>query len=194
LKAIEGDRLEALFAVALALGLRRGEALAFKWSDVDLETSMLRVTGSLQRLKGKLVIQPPKTEKSERVLDIPKVLLQKLREHRTRQLKEKMALGHNWQDTGLVFTTSIGTLVELRTVKRKLDAILKTANMRHYRIHDLRHFFASLLLAQGVELKVVSELLGHNDIRITGDIYAHILPSLKKQTIDLMDKILTSTN
>lgn len=66
--------------------------------------------------------------------------------------------------------------------------------MRHYRIHDLRHFFASLLLAQGVELKVVSELLGHSDIRITGDIYAHVLSSRKKQTIDLRDKILTGTN
>jgi integrase len=194
LKAIEGDRLEALFAVALALGLRRGESLALKWSDVDLDTSTLRVTGTLQRLKGNLVIQPPKTEKSERVLDIPKVLLQKLREHRTRQLEEKMALGQNWQDTGLVFTTSLGTPIDPRNVKRKLDAILKSAKMRHYRIHDLRHFFASLLLAQGVELKVVSELLGHSDIRITDDIYTHVLPSLKKQTIDLMDKILTGTN
>jgi integrase len=79
-------------------------------------------------------------------------------------------------------------------IERKLDSILKSAKMRHYRIHDLRHFFASLLLAQGVELKVVSELLGHSDICITGDIYAHVLPSLKKLTIDLMDKILTGTN
>jgi integrase len=66
--------------------------------------------------------------------------------------------------------------------------------MRHYRIHDLRQFFAALLLAQGVELQVVSEVLGHSDIRITGDIYAHVLPSLKKQTIDLMDAILTGIN
>jgi integrase len=172
--------------------LRRSEALALKWSEVDLEGGVLRVTGSLQRLKGKLSIQSPKTEKSERVLDIPKVLLQKLREHRTRQLKEKIALGQNWQDTGLVFTTSIGTPIDPRGVKRQLDAILKTAEMRHYRIHDLRHFFASLLLAQGAELKVVSEMLGHSDIRITGNIYAHVLPSLKKQTIDLMNSILTS--
>jgi integrase len=139
-------------------------------------------------------VQPPKTEKSERVLDIPKVLLQKLREHRTGQLKENMALGQNWQDTGFVFTTSIGTPIDPRGVKRKLDAILKKAEMRHYRIHDLRHFFAALLLAQGVELKVVSKLLGHNEFRITGDIYTHVLPSLKKQTIDLMNSILTSTN
>jgi integrase len=160
LKAIEGDRLEALFAVALALGLRRGEALALTWDNVDLENRTLRVTGSLQRLNGKLVIQPPKTEKSERDFDIPKVLLQKLREHRARQLQEKLSLGQNWQNTNLVFTNSLGTAIDPRRVKRKLDAILKNAKMRHYRIHDLRHFFASLLLAQGVELKVVSELLG----------------------------------
>jgi integrase len=194
LNAIEGDRFEPLFSVALALGLRRGEALALTWDNVDLENKTLRVTGSLQRLKGKLVIQPPKTEKSDRVLDIPKILLQKLREHRSRQLEEKMAVGQNWQETGLVFTTSLGTPIDPRGVKRKLDSILKKAEMRHYRVHDLRHFFAALLLAQGVELKVVSELLGHADIRITGDIYAHVLPSLKKQTIDLMNIILTGTD
>jgi integrase len=152
------------------------EALALTWDNVDLESSTLRVTGSLPCLKGRLVIQPPKTEKSERVLDIPKVLLQKLREHRSRQLQEKLALGQNWQSTNLVFTTSLGTPIDPRGVKRKLDSILKKAEMRHYRIHDLRHFFAALLLAQGVELKVVSELLGHSDIRITADIYAHVLP------------------
>jgi integrase len=193
LEIIKGDRLEALFSVGLSLGLRRGEVLALKWSDIDFEGQTLRVNGSLQRLQGKLLILPPKTKKSTRSLNLPKTLLQKLREHRARQLEERLALGANWQDHNLVFCTSLGTPIEPRNVQRKLAALMKDSGMRYFRLHDLRHFFASLLLAQGVELKVVSELLGHSSIQITGDIYAHVLPKLKEQAIDLLDSILTGT-
>lgn len=193
LEIIKGDRLEALFSVGLSLGLRRGEVLALRWSDIDFDNQTLRVTGSLQRLEGKLLILPPKTKKSNRALDLPKTLLQKLREHRARQLEERLALGADWQDNNLVFCTSIGTPIEPRNIQRKLAALMKDSGMRSFRLHDLRHFFASLLLAQGVELKVVSELLGHSSIQITGDIYAHVLPKLKQQAVDLLDTILTGT-
>jgi integrase len=191
LNVIKGDRLEALFRVGLAVGLRRGEALALKWSDVDLEGAVLRVTGTLQRLQGKLVIQPPKTKKSARALKIPKSLLTVLREHRTRQLEERLKAEY-WHDADLVFCTSIGTLIEPRNVRRKLDALMKDSGMRYFRLHDVRHFFASLLLAQGVELKLVSELLGHSSIRITGDIYAHVMPAAKDEAIDMLDNLLNS--
>lgn len=187
------DRWDALFTVGLAMGLRVGEVLALQWSEIDFENRTLRINGSLQRLNHKLVIVPPKTKKSARVLSIPKVLLDKLREHRTRQLKERLAAGTNWQDNNFVFCTSIGTPIEPRNVRRKLDAIMKDKNMRYFRLHDLRHFFASLLLAQGVELKIVSELLGHSSIQITGDIYTHIIPKVKEQTMDIMNSILTGS-
>jgi integrase len=189
---IKGDRLEALFRVGLALGLRRGEVLALKWSDVDLEGATLRVSGSLQRLSGELRIQPTKTKKSARTLKIPKSLLNILREHRTRQLEERMK-AECWQDNDLVFCTSVGTPIEPRNVRRKLDALMKDSGMRYFRLHDIRHFFASLLLAQGVELKIVSELLGHSSIRITADTYAHVLPAIKDEAIDLLDSVLTGT-
>jgi site-specific recombinase XerD len=126
-------------------------------------------------------------------MNIPKVLVDKLREHRTQQLKERLATGTKGQDHNLVFCTSIGTPIEPRNVRRKLDAIMKDKKVRYFRIHDLRHFFASLLIAQGVELKVVSELSGHSSIQITSDIYSHILPKVKEQTMEVMNSILTGS-
>jgi integrase len=193
LQAIEGDRLEALFTVALSLGLRRGEALGLRWQDLDFQARTLRVNYSLQRLQGKLVLSEPKTKTSRRVLNLPDSLIVKLREHRTRQLEEKMQAGPHWQETGLVFTSSIGTPVDPRHIKRRLDPLLKNAGLPHYRVHDLRHFCASLLLAQGVPLKVVSDILGHSQISTTADLYTHVLPSLRKEAIDLMGSLLSGT-
>lgn len=96
-----------------------------------------------------------------------------------------------WQENDLVFCTSLGTYYEPRNVRRKLDALMRDSGMRYFRLHDVRHFFASLLLAQGVELKVVSEILGHSSIRITADIYTHLLPKIKDDAIDLLDNVLT---
>jgi integrase len=122
------------------------------------------------------------------------MLFSKLKEHRMRQLQEKLIAGSNWQETGLVFTSRLGTPVDPRHVKRYLDPLLKKAGLPHYRVHDLRHFCASLLLAQNVPLKVVSDILGHSRISITADLYTHVLPSVRKEAINLMDSILTGTN
>jgi integrase len=178
LQAIAGDRLEAIFAVAIALVLRRGEALGLQWSDIDFESRILKVNQSLQRLQKKLVLQELKTKSSRRVIVLPQILIKKLRDHHTRQLKDKLIASSNWQNDNLVFCTAFGTPIDPRNVKRKLDSILKNAKIRHYRIHDLRHFCAALLLAQGAELKVISDQLGHSSIRVTGDVYAHVLSSL----------------
>jgi len=193
LDALKGDRLEALFTVALSLGLRRGESLGLRWQDIDFENRTLRVCQQLQRIDKKLVFDEPKTKSSRRILGLPDSLAAKLREHRTRQLEQKMAAGSEWKEGGLVFTTSLGTPIDPRNVKRRLDSILDKAKLPHFRIHDLRHFCASLLLAQGVELKVVSQILGHTQIRVTADIYTHVLPQTQKAAIDLLDSLLTGT-
>jgi integrase len=191
LAAIKGDRMEALFSVALSLGLRRGEALGLRWQDVDFEARTLRVNQSLARINKGLVLSQPKTEKSKRVLRLPESLAVKLREHRTRQLEERMGAGAKWVDSGLVFTTRIGTPIDPRKVKRRLDAIITNASLPHFRVHDLRHFCATLLFAQGAPLKVVSEMLGHAQIGITADIYTEVIPKVIEQQVDLMDSILT---
>jgi integrase len=192
LETIAGDRLEALFTVALALGLRRGEALGLRWQDIDFEQSVLRVNCSLQRFGGKLHLSDLKTKNSRRSLHMPDVLVRKLQEHRIRQLEDKLKAGLKWSDSDLVFTTSIGTPLEPRNVNRHFYDLLKTAKLSHFRLHDLRHYCASLLLAQGVQLKVVSEILGHTQLSTTADIYTHILPEVKKDALNLMDRILTA--
>jgi integrase len=103
-----------------------------------------------------------------------------------------MAAGDKWTDSGLVFTSRLGEPIEPRTVKRHLDRILTAAELPHCRVHDLRHFCASLLLVQVVPLKVVSEILGHTQISITAELYTHVLPSLKQDAIGALDRMLTA--
>jgi integrase len=192
LKAIKGDRLEALFSVALSLGLRQGEALGLRWQDVDFDAGTLRVSFAIQRIEGRLQMVEPKTERSRRVLPLPKTVVSALRAHRSRQLEEKLALGPEWQETGLVFTSSIGTPLEPRNVVRKFHALLKDAGLPRSRFHDLRHSCASLLLAQGVPARTVMEILGHSQISLTMNTYAHVMPAMKQDAMDLMESILTS--
>jgi integrase len=129
---------------------------------------------------GREIISEPKTTSSRRILPLPDTLAASLRERRKQQLEERMAAGNKWTDSGLVFTSRLGESIDPRTVKRHLDRILTAAKLRHCRVHDLRHFCASLLLAQGVPLKVVSEILGHTQISITADLYTTFCRRLNK--------------
>jgi integrase len=190
LRTIKGDRLEALFSVALSLGLRQGEALGLRWQDIDFEARTLRVRYAIQRIEGKLQMVEPKTERSRRILPLPETVLSALRTHRSRQLEERLSLGSHWQETGLVFTSTVGTPLEPRNVVRKFHALLKKAELPHFRFHDLRHACASLLLAQGVPARTVMEILGHSQISLTMNTYAHVLPAMKQDAMDLMDSIL----
>jgi integrase len=192
LKAAEGDRLEAVYTVALALGLRRGEALGLAWEDVDLDAGTLRVNRSLQRVEHKLQLLPPKTAGSRRSIMLPEITVRALRKHRARQAEERLAAGTGWIDTGLVFTTGKGTPLEPRNVVRHFKALLKRAELPASRFHDLRHTAASLLLAQGTHPRVVMEILGHSRITLTMDTYSHVMPSVMNDAAAKMDSILTA--
>lgn len=192
LKAIKGHRLEALFSVALAMGLRQGEALGLRWEDIDWDARIIRVRNSLQRINKRLELSELKTKNSRRDLPLIDTVLKALKAHRSRQLKEKLAAGSHWQDTGFVFTTSIGTPLDARNVVRSYHALLEDAKLSAHRFHDLRHSCASLLLAQGVPLKVVSEILGHSQMSITADYYAHIAPEMHRDALNHMDSFFTA--
>jgi integrase len=185
-----GSTLECLFTTMLTMGLRRGEALGLRWADVDFVGRTLTVNQQITRVGGKLVTSDPKTAGSKRVLELPDSLLSRIKQHRSQQLEDRMRAGNIWNETGLVFTTKVGTPHDPRRLKRVLDRVLKQAGLAHYRVHDLRHMCATLLLAQGVELKVVSEILGHSNIQTTANIYAAVLPNLKRQAADLLGGIL----
>lgn len=204
LVAAAKHRLGALFSVALACGLRLGEACGLKWDDMDLETGEVRIRQQLQRIgKGKLVLQPLKTEKSRRTLVLPDVCIQALREHRKRQLEERLKAGARWVDTGLVFTTyrtygdgkgqgmKVGAPLHPRNVLRVLHDLLDSADPKlpRMRFHDLRHSAASLLIAEGVELVEVSKLLGHSEVRLTADLYSHLVKQTAAKAARVMDGI-----
>jgi len=193
LDAMRGDRLEALYSVALAMGLRQGEALALRWDDVDLDAATLTVSGSLGRsANGALVRSETKTARSRRTLAMPDVVTTALRAHRTRQLQERLAAGNLWHDTGLVFTRPDGRPLHGSSVTRAFQQRLAAAGLRRLRFHDLRHACATLLLAQGVGPRVVMDVLGHSNISLTMNLYAHVLPESRRLAAETMDAVLAS--
>jgi len=183
-------RLGPVFTVAVALGLRLGEVLGLRWSDIDLETRELRVRQTLQRQKGRVAFGEPKSKRSRRTLPLPIVAAEALKAHRTRQLQERLLAGSRWHDSGLVFTSTIGTSADDRNVRRAWKELLASADLPYVRIHDLRHTAATLLLTQGVHPRVVMETLGHSQIGVTLDTYSHVLPALQRDAADEMDKAL----
>ena len=198
LKAATKHRLCALFSVALACGLRLGEATGLTWNDVDLETGELRVRQQLQRVGKRLALQELKTEKSRRTLMLPDTCVELLKTHRKRQLEERLKAGDNWVETGLVFTTyaphgkdrKAGAALHPRNVLRALYALLEAAELPMVRFHDLRHSAASLLIAEGVELVEVSMLLGHSELRVTADLYSHLQQQTAARAAKRMESIL----
>lgn len=194
LATIRGDRLEALYAVALALGLRQGEALGLTWGDVDLVGGTIHVRQQLQRIGGQLRRCDLKTPQSRRTLPLPPTLRALLVAHRERQRAERHGAGARWRApiADLVFTTTIGTPVQPRTLVTQFHALVARAGLRRQRFHDLRHCCATLLLAQGVSLRVIMETLGHNQIGVTMNTYAHVIPALREDATARMEAFLQS--
>jgi len=191
LAAVKGTRLEALYSVALALGLRQGEALGLRWEDIDFDAATLRVRRSLQRIGGAFQFVEPKTARSHRTLALPNIAAIALREHRTRQLKERLAAGPMWDEHGLVFARANGSPLYGSNVTREFQRMLEHAGLRRLRFHDMRHACASLLIAQGVHPRIVMETLGHSQIGITMNLYSHVLPEAQRQAASKMDAVLT---
>ncbi len=191
LEALQTERLQALFTVPLAVGLRPGEALGLRWQDVNFKTGTLSVLRALQRIEGKLQLVELKTRRSRRSISLPQVALAALQAHRARQLEEQHRAGDAWRnDAGLIFTTARGTPLEPRNVVRTFKRILRSAGLPDQRFYDLRHTCASLLLAQGVHPRVVMEILGHSQISLTMNTYSHVIPQLQQEAAKRMDDLL----
>jgi integrase len=189
LRVVEGHRLEALFTVAIALGLREGEALGLSWDDIDLHARTLTVRRQLQRVEKKLQLVEPKTEQSRRPLALPAIVVNQLRAHKVRQAEERLS-ANVWEDAGLVFASRYGTPIHPENLGRMLRPYLVKAECPPQRWHDLRHACASLLLAQGATMKVVQNVLGHTQLATTSEIYAHLYPEFREQVAAKMDAIL----
>lgn len=190
LDAVRGDRLEACWVLLLSLGLRRGEALGLSWDDVDLDAGLLRVRRQLKKEGSRVVLGEVKTAGSRRAVNLPAPVVTLLRVHRARQAEERLALGAAWTDSGLVFTTAIGTPIDPDNFRRRFAGIAETAGLGRWHVHELRHSAASIMLASGVPLEVVSKVLGHASIRITADVYGHVMDPQRQQAADAMGRVL----
>lgn len=190
LESVRGDRLEALYSVALALGLRQGEALGLRWQDVDLDAGILRVRQQLQRVDTKLTLVEPKTERSRRTLVLPPTIVEQLREHGKRQIAEKLWAGSKWVENDLVFSNRVGAPTQARSVIEDFHKALLNAGLPRIRFHDLRHSCATLLLVQGVSPRVVMDILGHSEIAMTMDTYSHVVPELQRDAANRMEDVL----
>jgi integrase len=191
LAAAEGSRYAPLFALLVNSGLRRGEALALHWSDIDLDAKLLRVRGTLARVDGELVVTETKTAKSRRVVPLSPTAENVLRDLRTRQRAERLMAGSMWQPTPYVFTTEFGQPSDPRNALRALKAAAKRAKLPStVGLHTLRHSAASVRLSAGVPLKVVSEIFGHASVAITGDVYGHVPPDVSRDALTRLNDAL----
>ena len=190
LHAAEGSRYAPLFALLVHTGLRRGEALALQWSDVDLAKGLLRVRGTLSRIDGELLVTEPKTAKSKRFVPISAPAAQLLLDRRAAQADERSRAGSAWRQTGFVFTTEFGEPCDPRNAFRALKVAAARAGLPRVGLHTLRHSAASVMLTHGVPLKVVSEILGHSSIAITGDVYGHVAPDVSRDALDVLGDVL----
>jgi integrase len=189
--AAETHRNAARWTVALAVGLRQSEALALRWTDVDLDNGTLSVRRGQHRVSGQgLVYEEPKADRSRRTLALPAPLVDALRAHRAAQLEERIAAGALWEDQDLVFAQRNGRPIDRKGDWRAWKAVLREAGVRDVRLHDGRHTAATLLLSEGVHPRVVMEVLGHAQMRTTTDTYSHVMPALGRDAADRMGRAL----
>jgi integrase len=181
----------ARWALALGIGLRQSEALALRWSDLDLDAGVLSVNRTVHRVAGVgLTYAEPKTERSRRRITLPAPLVDALRAHRTAQLAERLRAGTAWQDNDLVFAQPDGRPLDKRADWREWRAVLAAAEVRTIRLHDARHSAATILLALGVDVRVVADMLGHSQTRVTSDTYQHVLPAMARDAAERMGAAL----
>lgn len=197
LAAVRGDRLEALFAVALACGLRQSETLGLRWSDVNMDVGTLSIQRTLQRVNGVFTFFPPKTARSRRTIAMPAPVAAALRQHMTRQLKERMLMGAAWDGDpwgALVFGDEGGRPLTSYHVSRRFRKLLQMSGLPAMRYHDLRHGAASLMAAQGVPARVAMEIRGHSQISTTLNIYTHIAQEMQKDAAERLSSALWPAN
>ena len=192
LDTVKGDRMEALYVLAVTAGLRQGELLALKWEDVDLEGAnpTLEVRRNLSETRGRRTFVSPKSGRG-RHLRLSWRAVSALRVHHKRQLEERVRKAGLWEDHGLIFPSEVGTPMSGRNLYRAFKIRVKRASLpQTLRFHDLRHTCATLLLRQGVNPKFVQELLGHADISLTLNTYSHVLPDMGDTAAGGMDAAL----
>lgn len=200
LDAAKGDRLEAAFLLLLSYGLRRGELLGLSWDDLDRERATLEVRRAVRRRKSarsddgtypggaasRVEVAELKTRRSRRVLYLTAGVIEALDSHVARQAEERTEAGDLWVQSGLIFTSAVGTPIDPDNFAKAFVRLCESCGLGHWHPHEARHSAASVMLAQGVPLEVVSEVLGHSSISITKDVYGHLVEGAKRDAAERM--------
>ncbi|MEV7563897.1 tyrosine-type recombinase/integrase [Streptomyces tanashiensis] len=192
LAAARKDPLYAAFVLAIALGFRRGEVVGLRWENVDLDKREIRVRTQRQRVAGEVYEDDPKGRRRKQTLPLPAICVAPLRWQRLKQADARERAGEKWTETGYVFTTRTGQPIEPRNLYRSFTRVAKNADLRVVRLHDARHGTATLLTAAGVPPRVVMEILGHSQIAVTMNVYAHVVQDTQREAISHMDRLLRS--
>ncbi|MSQ24050.1 MAG: site-specific integrase [Chloroflexi bacterium] len=188
LQATAGTDLGDVVLMAVHSGLRLGELLAVRWSDLDLGTGELRIQQTVIRLKGgQVTFGQPKTHRSRRAVSVATSVLEMLRRRRAEQVEQARLMGPAYVSQGLAFADALGGVLDQDRLRRRFYAELERNRLPRIRLHDLRHTAATLLLGLGVHPKIVSERLGHSTVNITLDTYSHVLPGLQAEAAKRLD-------
>ena len=170
--------------------MRRGEVLACRWDNIDLERGTLSITGAVSREFGKLTVVPPKSKSSRRLIHLDDATVNVLRAHRGRQLLTKMDLENIYQDQGYIFTSPTGGLLDPDVLTKTWQQFRKKLGFKH-RLHDLRHAHATTLIEAGIHIKTVQARLGHSSPSLTMQVYAHVTPGMDKEAADAYAKAIS---
>ncbi len=181
LEATRHDRLFFGWFLLLARGLRRGELCGLRWQDVDFAAKVLRVTETRIVVGGEVLSSVPKTASGRRTLPLDDDLVAVLKAHRARQAVERLAAGPAYEDGGWLLANELGRPYNPQAISASFVRRTTVAGIRRIRLHDTRHTAASLMLADGVPTKVVSEMLGHAGPTITLALYAHVIPGMAEE-------------
>lgn len=170
----------------LRTGMRKGELLALGWDDVDLENKAISITKS----RNENGVKKPKTTSSIRTISIDDTTVNELKKYKTWQKKNKMKYGANYQHSNFMITCPNGTEMGIFGVNKVMDSILKKTDLHHITPHGLRHTHAIMLLESGVDIKTVSDRLGHKTIKMTADVYIHITKKHEEESVLKLERYL----
>jgi integrase len=181
---VAGDRFNALWRLAATTGMRRGELLGPRWTDLDLDAGVLNVAQTRVKGGGTVGYGRPKTAKGRRAIALDEATVAMLKAHRKTQARERLAWGPGYRDEGLIFCREDGSPIDPDVLSQRFDRLVRDAGLPRIRLHDLRHTYATAALRAGVPIKVVSERLGHATPAITLAVYAHVLPGMDPEAAE----------
>ncbi len=190
LRSVENDRLYALWRFLALSGCRRGEALALRWDDLDLDSGEVRIRRALIPLNGTLIESEPKTARGRRTIVLDAETLKSLQGHAARQLEEQGSWDDAFTESRLVFTKEDGAPLHPERITARFRRLVREAALPAIPLHGLRHTHASLALALGINPRLVSERPGHSTVAFTLDVYAHVLPKADKEAAERVAELL----